>query len=118
MRVMQLIWLCLLALQTTLIAQNNATITTPAQRVLTQQTAFATQESTNLFATERSLNIPIEEVSNYQILQIDEEQRSSLLYEAPNLLKLNMPGTGSAAMELQLVRVETPGPVVVESASN
>ncbi|MEL7251529.1 MAG: M12 family metallo-peptidase [Bacteroidota bacterium] len=118
MRVMQLIWLCLLALQTTLIAQNNSINITPAQRVLTQQTAFATQEFTDLFTADRSFTTPIEEVSNYHILQLDEEQRSSLLFEAPNLLKLNMPGTGSAGMELQLVRVETPSPIVVESAGN
>ena len=119
MRVLQLLWLCLIALQTTLIAQNNnSTITTPAERVMAQQAAFATEENTNLFTEERSLDAPIREVSSYQILQLDEEQRSSLLYEAPSLLKLNMPSTGTADMELQLVRVETPTPVVVESAAN
>ena len=109
---MQLIWLVLLALQTTLIAHNNST---PAERILAQQSAFLQQEPKALFTAEKAQGIVLKEVSNYHLLQLDQEQSAALRYEAPNLLKLNIP-MGEGALELQLEKVATAPPVVVASS--
>ena len=118
MRIKQLLWLCLVALQTTLFAQNNTTNITPAAQVKAHQAAFENQEHTNLFTQKKNHNTAVREVSQYQVLELDEELRSALLYESPAILKMMMPVNSNSSIELQLVRVERPNPVVVESAAN
>lgn len=117
MRAIQLLWLCIIALNTSLIAQNHTQNITPAERALSHQADFAAKASTNLFTTEKTRTASLDEVKDYQLLQIDKELQSGLLHEAPDLLKMNVP-FGEEELELQLVKVVSPHPIVVESAAN
>ncbi len=117
MRAIKLLWLFIVVLSTSVFAQNHTQNITPAERVNARQADFAEKELTHLFTTEKNRTTALSEVKTYDFLRIDEELQSGLLHEAPAILKMDIP-VGEGSIELQLVKIETPHPIIIESAAN
>jgi len=56
-------------------------------------------------------------MSDYEIFEIDNERSASLHYQAPATIALDVPFGAGPDLRLQLVRVDNPEPLVLESAT-
>ena len=88
----------------------------PADLVANHQHRLQTYEPVTLFAPaprRESLDL-----THYQFLTLDTEYQAALYHAAPSVLRMTLPdAAGGVPLTLDLVKVEQPAPVVIESHS-
>lgn len=118
MRIQQLLCLLLVVIQGTLFAQNNNIENIrPAKRVEAHLTELSQQQTKQIFTSNNEQQRAIEKVNDYELLTMNVEQSAALLYEAPVAFNMDLPRADGQILRLQLVRVDLPNPVVLESAT-
>ncbi len=105
-------------MQTTFIfAQTDNTSLRPADRVSLMQSAWTQPSVTGLFTPDNS-RAPIPGLDNYERLQIDAETHADLHHRAPATLLLALPIGEGRQLDLQLVRVDVPQPIITTAADD
>ena len=114
MRISMMLWLCVMAIQTTVIAQSNKMIK-PSDLVKAHQEALDAKTPENIFNI--SPNREGLDLETYEIFNLNEEKTAAIQYEAPEEMRLEIPRTGRDVLVLELVKVNMNQPTVIESAS-
>ncbi|MEZ4983829.1 MAG: zinc-dependent metalloprotease [Saprospiraceae bacterium] len=116
MRVMQLLWLCIIAVQANLLAQSSTLPMRPAERVQAVATHLQQQPLEVVFDRDAARHTPVEGITDLVPLTLRTEESEALRQLAPAVLRLALPTGDGTAIELHLTRVEMPAYFLTTSA--